>query len=125
MFTNLFNNIIYAGPADLFVSANSTSTYPYADNNMYYTDGVRQWRYNGTLISDLITWRTYVRPETHSTNTIDPGFINTAPASLNLHLSVHSLAKNMGTEFTRIPGTDIDGESRRVGAIDAGADELQ
>jgi len=126
MFTNLFNNIIYAGPADLFVSAGSTSSsYPYADHNMYYTEGVRQWRYNGTVINDIITWRTHISPETSSTYTIDPGFINTAAASLNLHLSVHSLAKNMGTAFTRIPATDIDGESRRVGAIDAGADELQ
>ncbi len=99
------NNIIYptAGTSAI-VNGGSLNTGNVFDYNIYF---------GGTL--DGVTGGA-------SSLTVDPKLV--APTSGDLHISAGSPAKDKGNSAENVGSVDIDGSTRKNGAVDIGADEL-
>jgi hypothetical protein len=109
------NNIIYAGPNDVFVHKyTSTGSNNIFDYNLYYTTSASKWIWNGTEYTDYNEWKTACSGDANSTNGINPLLVNTT--SPDLHIQAVSPAKNSGVVISAaINGsTDIDGNARIV-----------
>jgi hypothetical protein len=99
------NNVVVATPGtSAIVDGGSANTGNVFDYNIYFGGGL-----------DGVT------DGAHS-KTIDPGLVNAAAG--DLHLGPNSPAKNAGNDALDVGETDIDGEVRKNGAVDIGADEL-
>jgi hypothetical protein len=107
------NNIIYAGPVDVFIHKyTATGTNNIIDNNLYYTTTQAKWIWNGTPYTDFAAWKLACGGDGASTNGIDPLLVNiTLP---DLHIQTGSPAKNAGVVITDdVNGAaDIDGNPR-------------
>lgn len=109
------NNIIYAGPNDVFVHKyTSTGSNNTIDYNLYYTTGAARWIWNGTEYTDYTTWKTACGGDVNSTNGVNPLLASTS--SPDLHIQPVSPATNSGVVISaEINGTtDIDGNTRIV-----------
>ncbi|MCD2425798.1 right-handed parallel beta-helix repeat-containing protein [Niabella pedocola] len=112
------NNIIYAGPEDVFVHKyTGTGADNMIDNNLYYTRGTPQWIWNstnGTALKSMEAWRAASGGDAGSVYGLDPLLVNlTVP---DLHLQAGSPARNTGVVISaEVNGTtDIDGRPRIV-----------
>ena len=109
------NNIIYAGPDDVFIHKyTATGSNNIIDHNLYYTTGLAKWIWNGAEYADYAAWQTACGGDANSTNGINPLLANTS--SPDLHIQAVSPAKNNGVVISAdINGnTDIDGNTRIV-----------
>lgn len=107
------NNVIYAGPVDVFIHKyTATGTNNIVDNNLYYTTTQAKWIWNGTPFTDFAAWKLACGGDGASTNGIDPLLVNIALP--DLHIQPGSPAKQTGVVISEaINGSvDIDGNPR-------------
>jgi len=122
------NNLVYAGPADLFVHKyTTTGANNSCDHNLYYTTGTPGWLWQstgGAALSGFAAWQTASGLDAASLYGVDPLLVSTlAP---DLHVLSSSPAKNAGVVISAsVNGsTDIDGNPRIVnGKISIGAQQ--
>jgi hypothetical protein len=127
--SNVFlNNLVYAGPADLFVHKyTTTGSNNTIDHNLYFTQGAPGWLWqstNGTVSATLASWQAVSGLDAASLYGVDPLLISTTTP--NLHLQSSSPARNAGVVISpAVNGsTDIDGNPRIVnGKISIGAQQ--
>ncbi len=112
------NNIIYAGPEDVFIHKyTTTGAGNIIDNNLYYTRGTPQWIWNsvdGASLKTMDDWKAASGSDAQSVYGVDPLLLDlTVP---DLHLQAGSPARNAGVVIdASIHGlTDIDGKPRIV-----------
>ncbi|RFS19964.1 hypothetical protein DVR12_19740 [Chitinophaga silvatica] len=122
------NNLVYAGPSDLFVHKYTASgSGNIIDNNLYFTTTQPQWMWNitnGAAITDFASWQQTSKADAASIYGKDPLLISiTIP---DLHIQATSPAKNTGAVISEaVNGTlDIDGKPRITnGKISIGAQQ--
>lgn len=122
------NNIVYAGPANVFVASfdSGSSVGNAFDYNLFHSAaGVAagEFSLNGAEYPGLAAWRAGTGQDSASV-AADPVFAN-APAA-NFHIGVTSPAVNSGNPAFNpdLSETDLDGQPRKIGAaVDIGADE--
>jgi hypothetical protein len=127
--SNVFmNNLVYAGPADLFVHKyTATGSGNVVDHNLYFTTGTPGWIWqstNGTVSSGLAAWQVVSGLDAASVYGADPLLVSTATP--DLHIQASSPVKNAGFLISAAVngGTDIDGKPRIVnGKISIGAQQ--
>jgi hypothetical protein len=122
------DNLVYAGPTDLFVHKyTTTGRNNIIDHNLYFTKGAPGWLWqstNGTPSPAMAAWQAVSGMDAASLYGMDPLLISTS--SPDLHIQAASPAKNAGTVIsTTVNGsTDIDGNPRIVnGNISIGAQQ--
>jgi Right handed beta helix region len=126
------DNILYASSQNLLVSVpvsgtnNVNNTFDY---NLYYCDSGSAssgWSWNKQACTGLAAWKATSGQDGHAAF-LNPLFVNTAPASINLHLQLDSPAVDAGDPaFVAASGElDVDSGLRVTGSrVDIGADEL-
>ena len=122
------NNIVHAGPANIFVgsfdfgsSVNNALNY-----NLYFSGDPAggEFSLNGQGFTGLASWQANTTQDANSL-VADPLLVNGAAG--DFHLLAGSPAIDRGNpSFTPAPGeTDLDGQARLTGtAVDLGADEI-
>ncbi|MGX5687452.1 hypothetical protein [Arcticibacter tournemirensis] len=112
------NNVVYAGPNDVFVHKyTSTGNNNVIDNNLYYTQDTPQWIWNNVdkpVYTAFDLWKSASGADGNSTYGADPLFENAGKRDFRIRPS--SPAKNTGVVIS--PGingsTDLSGKPRIV-----------
>lgn len=119
------NNIIYARPTDVFIHKyTTTGSGNVIDNNLYFTNGIAKWIWNGAEYTDYEGWKAASMQDTHSSYGADPLFVSTGKP--DLHLQSGSPARNSGALISEAVNgkTDIDNKPRTEnGKISKGAQQ--
>ncbi|SIO14837.1 right-handed parallel beta-helix repeat-containing protein [Chitinophaga niabensis] len=120
------NNLVYGGPADLFVHKyTNTGSGNIIDNNLYFTTNTPGWIWNttnGTPYTDFAAWKAATNVDANSIYGADP--LITDPTLPDLRIQITSPAKNAGFVISaEKQGTlDIEGNPRIAnGKISIGA----
>lgn len=114
----LENNLVYAGPSDVFVHKyTTTGSGNTVDHNLYYTTATPAWIWqstNGPLLVTLSAWQAASGMDAASIYGIDPQLVSASTP--DLHIQPSSPAKNAGTIISAAVNgsTDIDGNPRIV-----------
>jgi len=111
------NNLVYAGPADVFVHKyTSTGSNNTIDNNLYFTTATPQWIWQSTntAVTDFNTWKQISASDSNSVTGADPLLENSA--SLDFRITAVSPAKNKGVILPSLVNgaTDMGGNPRIV-----------
>jgi hypothetical protein len=127
--SNVFmNNLVYAGPSDLFVHKyTTTGSGNIVDHNLYFTTGTPGWIWqstNGTVSSGLAAWQAVSGLDAASVYGADPLLVSTTAP--DLHIQPSSPVRNAGFLISAAVNgsTDIDGNPRIAnGKISIGAQQ--
>jgi cysteine-rich repeat protein len=124
----LENNIVYAGPANVFVGSfdlgsSIDNTFDY--NLFYSAAGVASGEFslNGVAYPGFAAWQAGAGQDAASI-AANPLFVN--PSAGDFHIAISSPAVNAGNPAFSpdVSETDLDGQPRKIGAaVDIGADE--
>lgn len=110
----ILNNVIYVRKNNnVFVHKyTTTGSNNRIDYNLYYSDGLPRWIWNGKVYTFFSAWKKACQDDAHSTYDINPLFVNTTNPDLHLQSSSPAVESGLVLSTDICGTTDIDGNPR-------------